>query len=276
MKKNLQDWVGNSETRTEIIHQQSLDGFAALMDESAPAPTFVPPGGHWMYFTPQTKQSDLAVDGHSYKGGFLPPVDLPRRMWAGGRIQFFRPLKSGDNVTKTSTVRSITEKEGRTGKLIFVTVEHALSDKDGSYIKEETDIVYRDAPDPKAPQKAPEMAPDNADWEQIITPDPVMLFRYSALTYNGHRIHYDREDVTQEEGYPGLLVHDPLIGTLLMKLATEKMPGKSLKQFDFRNSNPVFDISSFSICGRQLDDTTCEVWAKGPDGELAVFATAKF
>ncbi|MBE7636459.1 acyl-CoA dehydrogenase [Sneathiella sp. P13V-1] len=276
MKKNLQDWVGNSETRVEIIHQQSLDGFAALMDEDVPASTFVPPGGHWMYFTPQTKQSDLAIDGHSYKGGFLPPVDLPRRMWAGGRIHFFRPLESGDKVTKTSTVRSVTEKEGRTGKLIFVTVEHGLSDPDGSYIKEETDIVYRDAPDPKAPKKAPEMAPTDTDWEEVITPDPVMLFRYSALTYNGHRIHYDRDYVTQEEGYPGLLVHGPLIGTLLMRLATEKMPGKSLKQFDFRNSNPVFDINSFTLCGRKVDENTCEVWAKGPDGELAVFATAKF
>ncbi|MBO6827639.1 MAG: MaoC family dehydratase N-terminal domain-containing protein [Sneathiella sp.] len=276
MKKNLQDWVGNSEERREIIHQQSLDGFAALMDQDVPAPTFVPPGVHWMYFLPTTKQSDLAIDGHSYKGGFLPPVDLPRRMWAGGRIRFFRPLQSGDCVDKTSTVTSVTEKEGRTGKLVFVTVDHKISDADGVYIEEETDIVFRDAPAEGAPVKAPELAPNDAEFEQIITPDPVMLFRYSALTYNGHRIHYDRDYVTGEEGYPGLLVHGPLIGTLLMKLASENMPGKSLKSFDFRNQNPIFDTAPFTLCGKKLDENTCEVWAKGPNGELAVRATAKF
>ncbi|MBL4740064.1 MAG: MaoC family dehydratase N-terminal domain-containing protein [Sneathiella sp.] len=275
-KKNLTDWIGSQETRIETIHQQSLDGFAAMMDDKEPATPFVPAGGHWMYFLPADPQSNLAVDGHGYKGGFLPPVDLPRRMWAGGRLVFDRPLKAGDEVQKISTVKSITEKEGRTGKLVFVTVEHELKGPSGRYIHEEHDIVYRDAPDVNAPVKKPEMARLDADWTETIAPDPVLLFRYSALTFNGHRIHYDRDYVKNEEGYPGLIVHGPLIGTLLMKLAIERMSGKSLKKFSFRNFNPVFDTAPFQICGKMSGENSCDVWATGPGGELAVSGTAQF
>jgi len=275
-KKNLTDWIGSQEIRNETIHQQALDGFAAMMDDKEAASAVVPAGGHWMYFQSTDAQSNLAVDGHSYKGGFLPPVDLPRRMWAGGRLAFDRPLIAGDEVQKSSTVKSVAEKEGRTGKLVFVTVEHELSGPNGRCIHEEHDIVYRDAADVNAPPKKPEMAPTNADWVKTITPDPVLLFRYSALTFNGHRIHYDRDYVKNEEGYPGLIVHGPLIGTLLMKLAIEKMSGKSLKKFSFRNFNPVFDTAPFQICGKQMDENACEVWATGPDGELAVSGTAQF
>lgn len=275
-KTKLSDWIGNQEKRTETIHQQSLDGFAALMDQDVPASSFVPAGGHWMYFLPNDRQSNLAIDGHSYKGGFLPPVELPRRMWAGGRLTFNRPIKSGDVIDKISTVKSVAEKDGRTGKLVFVTVEHELTGPDGRYIHEEHDVVFREAADPNAPTKEPEKASTDFDWSETITPDPVMLFRYSALTFNGHRIHYDRDYVMQEEGYPGLIVHGPLIGTLLMKLAVENMDGKSLKNFEFRNFNPVFDTAPFKICGKQIEEGLCSVWAMGPDGELAVSATAQF
>lgn len=275
-KKELTDWIGSHEIRNEIIHQQALNGFAAMMDEETPASPFVPAGGHWMYFQPTDAQSNLAIDGHSYKGGFLPPVDLPRRMWAGGRLTFDRPLKAGDDVQKTSTVKSVAEKEGRTGKLVFVTVEHELKGAIGRYLHEEHDIVYRDAPAADAPVKKLEMAPIDADWTETITPDPVLLFRYSALTFNGHRIHYDRDYVKNEEGYPGLIVHGPLIGTLLMNLAIKRMAGKSLKSFSFRNFNPVFDTAPFKICGKMGNNDKCEVWATGPNGELAVSGTAQF
>ncbi|GLQ07980.1 FAS1-like dehydratase domain-containing protein [Sneathiella chinensis] len=275
-RKPLENWIGKSESREEIIHQQALDGFAALMDQEGPAPASVPPGGHWFYFLPTTRQSNLAEDGHSYKGGFLPPVSLPRRMWAGGRLRFDTPLTVGDCVTKTSTIKSVAEKQGRTGKLVFVTVEHALTSSAGQHITEEHDIVYRDAAQPDAPQKAPEQAPTDEHWSETITPDPVMLFRYSALTYNGHRIHYDLKYVTEVEGYPGLIVHGPLIGTLLMKLATERMGGRPLKTFAFRNVNPIYDTGPFMLCGKQIDDNTAEIWARGPAGELAVKATATF
>lgn len=275
--KKIEDWVGNKQTRTEIIHQQSLNGFAALMDEDVPTSAIVPPGGHWMYFLPTDKQSRLAEDGHAFKGDFLPPVDLPRRMWAGGRLTFHNQLKAGDTAEKTSTIKSVTPKKGRTGNLVFVTVEHEISNADGICITEEHDIVFRDAPsEDAASPKQPQPAPVDGQWETGIIPDSVMLFRYSALTYNGHRIHYDREYCQNVEGYPGLIVHGPLLGTLLMRLAVRKMEERELASFSFRNFNPIFDTAPFTLNGREENDRQCAVWAAGPGGELAVSATAEF
>lgn len=273
---NLKDWIGNSETRSEVIRQHPLDGFAALMDDGKETSTFVPAGGHWMYFLTTDPQSNLAEDGHSHKGSFLPPVSLPRRMWAGGRLTFLRPIKAGDKIEKISTVQNVSEKAGRSGKLVFVTVEHELKKDGNRCILEEHDIVYREAAVAGAGSPEPKSAPVDFDWEKTIVPDPVMLFRYSALTFNGHRIHYDREYVINAEGYPGLIVHGPLIGTFLMQLAIENMGGKSLKSFEFRNSSPIFDTAPFRVCGKQLDNDQCQVWAVGPHGELAVMATAQF
>ena len=275
--KKLEDWVGNQEVRAEIIHQQSLNGFAALMDEDVPASAVVPPGGHWMYFLPTDKQSNLAHDGHAFKGDFLPPVDLPRRMWAGGRLKFHSPLSAGEHAKRISTIKRVTPKEGRTGDLVFVTVEHLLENEQGLCITEEHDIVFRAAPENSHNgNKELKSAPNDGLWDQVITPDPVLLFRYSALTYNGHRIHYDREYCLREESYPGLVVHGPLLGTLLMRLAVQNMGGRSLKHFSFRNYSPIFDIAPFTITGRIDNEDQCTVWVAGPKGELAVLATAQF
>nr|WP_199899696.1 MaoC family dehydratase N-terminal domain-containing protein [Sneathiella glossodoripedis] len=195
---------------------------------------------------------------------------------AGGRLSFTRPIRTGDAIEKTSTILSVEEKEGRSGKLVFVTVEHLLKKEGAQCVREEHDIVFREAAKEGDPTPEPTAAPIDFDWEKTIVPDPVMLFRYSALTFNGHRIHYDRDYVTNVEGYPGLVVHGPLIGTLLMKLASDNMGSKSLKTFEFRNSSPIYDIAPFRICGKKTSDSTCDVWAVGPHGELAVKATAKF
>ncbi|WP_373087777.1 MaoC family dehydratase N-terminal domain-containing protein [Sneathiella sp.] len=275
--KKLDDWVGKQEKRVEIIHQQSLNGYAALMDEDIPASALVPPGGHWMYFLPTDKQSRLDLDGHAFKGDFLPPIELPRRMWAGGRLSFNNPLQAGDLAEKTSTIKSVTPKEGRTGKLVFVTVEHEIRNEKGLCLTEEHDLVFRAAStEGVSGTKQPQAAPTDGEWDVTITPDPVMLFRYSALTFNGHRIHYDREYCINEEGYPGLIVHGPLLGTLLMRLAVQKMNSRSLKNFNFRNYNPIFDTRPFTITGKADSEDRCTVWVKGPDGELAVSATAEF
>ncbi len=275
-KTNLTDWIGSNESRNEVIYPQPLDGFAALMDKDISKDSILPAGCHWLYFLPTDKQSNLAEDGHSYKGSFLPPVTLPRRMWAGGRLSFIRPIRAGDNVEKHSTVLSVAEKEGRSGKLVFVTVEDVLTKGGDQCIREEHDIVYREAAKEGEQPTEPAAAPIDFDWEKTIVPDPVMLFRYSALTFNGHRIHYDRDYVTTAEGYPGLIVHGPLIGTLLMNLAVDNMVGKSLKKFEFRNSSPIFDIAPFRICGKKTAENECKVWAVGPHGELAVMASAIF
>jgi 3-methylfumaryl-CoA hydratase len=275
--KKLENWVGNQISHEEIIHQQALNGFAALMDEEGPASDVVPPGGHWMYFLMADRQSRIGQDGHAIKGDFLPPVELPRRMWAGGRLEFYAPLRAGDAAEKISTIKSVVEKQGRTGKLVFVTVEHKVGNTAGLCLTEEHDIVYREAAGQSSGEKKVlQQAPDDGVWEKAIAPDPVMLFRYSALTFNGHRIHYDREYCIQEEGYKGLVVHGPLMGTLLMHFAAKNMDGRTLRKFSFRNFNPIFDTAPFSLCGKPEDADKCSVWVRGPSGELAVTATAEF
>jgi 3-methylfumaryl-CoA hydratase len=275
--KKLENWIGNQISQQEIIHQHALNGFAAIMDEEGPASDIVPPGGHWMYFLPTDKQSRIGPDGHGIRGDFLPPVELPRRMWAGGRLEFHAPLRAGDTAEKTSTIKSVVQKQGRTGTLVFVTVEHQVKSAAGLCLTEEHDIVYREAAgQTSGGKKDPQLAPTDGIWEEIVVPDPVLLFRYSALTFNGHRIHYDLDYCLKEEGYPGLVVHGPLLGTLLMRLAVNKMDGRPLRKFSFRNFNPIFDTAPFTLSGKPENSDECSVWVRGPAGELAVKATAEF
>ncbi|MET0208932.1 MAG: MaoC family dehydratase N-terminal domain-containing protein, partial [Burkholderiaceae bacterium] len=215
----LKAWLGRSEQRDDAIGASPLAGLSATLDRDDPAPLpgyDVPPLWHWLYFLPVTPQRELGEDGHARLGGFLPPVPLPRRMWAGGRLRFHHPLQVGDVVTRRSHIAGIDVKEGRSGALVFVVVRHEIANARGLAITEEHDIVYREAPRPDAPVPPPTAAPGDAEFSREITADAVMLFRYSALTFNGHRIHYDRSYVTEVEGYPGLIVHGPLIATLLM------------------------------------------------------------
>ncbi|OGA02390.1 MAG: acyl-CoA dehydrogenase, partial [Betaproteobacteria bacterium RIFCSPLOWO2_02_FULL_62_17] len=220
---NLQDWTGRSET---IEDQVSAVPFAALSatldrDPARPAPgTELPPLWHWLYFLPMPRQSEIGPDGHARRGGFLPPVPLPRRMWAGSQFRFLSPLRVGDSLRRVSTIENVSEKTGRTGALVFVKVRHEIHANGAASpsLIEHHDIVYREAARPGDPVPPPAVnpspAPASAAWENKWVPDDVLLFRYSALTFNGHRIHYDRRYVTEVEGYPGLIVHGPLIATL--------------------------------------------------------------
>ena len=270
---HLQEWIGKTETRTDQVTAAPLAALSATLDREDPAPKpgdVLPPLGHWLYFLPVARQSDLGPDGHAHRGGFLPPVPLPRRMWAGSRLEFHRPLRVGETVQRTSRILEVRPKAGRTGPLVFVVVRHEIGDA----LTDEHDIVYRDHPKPgDAPPEAP-AAPAQATWERIIHPDDVLLFRYSALTFNGHRIHYDRRYATQVEGYPGLVVHGPLIATLLMDLLRRNLPPARVVQFGFRAVSPLFDTAPFSVCG-QPDDAgkTVRLWAKNAAGGLAMDAT---
>jgi len=276
---NLTAWQGRTEERLDAITAAPLAAMAALLDRDDPAPTpgsAVPPLWHWLYFLPVHRQSQLGPDGHALRGGFLPPVDLPRRMWAGGRLRFIAPLQLGDQARRVSTIAGITSKEGRSGKLVFVLVRHVLEGAAGVAIEEEHDIVYRPNPQPGDPVAAPVAADLDHDWIREITPDPVLLFRYSALTFNGHRIHYDQPYVTQVEGYPGLIVHGPLIASLLLDLVRRERPAAVVTAFSFRAVQPLFDIHRFSVCGRiEPDGHTITLWAKTHDGQLAMRAEAQ-
>jgi len=280
--EHLRDWIGRSETHGDDATAAPVAGLNATLDRGDPLPlpgSDVPPLGHWLYFTPQAPQSQIGADGHARRGDFLPPVSLPRRMWAGGRLEFLHPLQIGDEMIRTSRIADVTIKHGRSGALVFVRVHHEISNARGMAIKEEHDIVYRDAPSPGAPAPTPQAAPVDETFSRLITPDPVLLFRYSALTFNGHRIHYDRSYVTQVEGYPGLIVHGPLIATLLMDLLRRQMPEARVVRFSFKAIRPLFDVHTFTVCGRIEHDQggggrRVQLWARDNEGWLAMQATA--
>jgi 3-methylfumaryl-CoA hydratase len=195
-------------------------------------------------------------------------------MWAGGRLTFLQPLRVGDPVGRTSTIGDVTTKEGRSGPLVFALVRHEIAGPRGPAIVEEHDIVYRDTPAAGERQVAPPRAPVDATWTRPLRPDDVLLFRYSALTFNGHRIHYDRRYVTEVEGYPGLVVHGPLIATLLLDLVRRHLPDAVVARFSFRALSPLFDIAEFTVNGRHDSDATVALWAANADGGLAMDATA--
>jgi len=276
--EQLRKWVGNTEQAEDVLTAWKAGAFAATLDRDDPFPQAgdpLPPLWHWMLCVPYVRQSALGPDGHAARGGFLPPVPLPRRMWAGGRIEFLQPLRVCEAVTRRSEVVSVNHKSGRTGDLVFVVVKHEYSGANGAAVREEHDIVYRPLPDPNAPAPAPTPAPDGAVWEREIVPDDVLLFRYSALTFNGHRIHYDRRYVTEVEGYPGLIVHGPMIATMLVDLVRRSLPGARIAHFEFRAVRPVFDIAPFHLCGKPgeaPDQVT--LWARDADGHLTMQATA--
>ena len=283
---HLREWVGRTEHRSDTVTAAPLAGLAATLDrvgDAEPLPgTPVPPLAHWLYFLPQAPQRAIGADGHPKRGGFLPPVPLPRRMWAGGRLQFAHALNVGDEIVRSSTITQVDAKQGRSGALVFVTVRHEVRNAQGVALREEHDIVYRDHPAPGAVAPVPALAPTDEHFSRAITPDPVLLFRYSALTFNGHRIHYDREYATGVEGYPGLIVHGPLIATLLVDLLLvqlkRELPGAHLRAFSFKAASPLFDIHPFTVCGRRdghAADGSVDLWVRNHQGQLAMSARAE-
>jgi 3-methylfumaryl-CoA hydratase len=276
----LQQWVGRQETVSDVVTPTPYAALSATLDREVERPlpgTPLPALWHWLYFLPLHRQSEIGPDGHAKRGGFLPPVPLPRRMWAGSQLEFHRPLRIGDAVTRTSTIDGVSEKSGRAGPLVFVKVRHEIR-RDGEQeiaLTEFHDIVYREAPKPGEPPPAPQHAPERSQWSKEWVPDDVLLFRYSALTFNGHRIHYDRRYVTGVEGYPGLIVHGPLIATLLLDLLRHQRPAARIARFQFRAVRPLFDIHRFSVCGDPLPDgKSIHLWARDHEGWLAMDATA--
>lgn len=268
-------WIGRQQSTVDVINARPMRLMQAMLDRTSYTKTgdALPPLWHWIYFPAENLQNSIAEDGHTIRGGFLPPIDLPRRMWAGGRFKFKQPLRIGDTVTKISTIKDIKYTQGRSGKLCFVTVEHKFSVENVTCFSEEHDIVYRNYPTAEAPLPKLESAPSSFDWQRQIKPDPVLLFRYSALTFNGHRIHYDRGYCRDVEGYPGLVFHGPLTATLLLDLLLENVPGKWISKFDFRATLPLYDAHSFTIAGQQ-NHKELKLWAADNGGNIAMQAEA--
>jgi 3-methylfumaryl-CoA hydratase len=273
--EDLARWIGRSEVRADSIRASQLAAWNATLDRDEPLPREgdpVPPGFHWTLFAPAVPHSQLGADGHPRRGGFLPPVLLPRRMWAGSRIRFGEPLRVGDRVEQTSVVDRIEEKRGRAGALAFVTVRRTVIGPLGLAVEEQQDLVYREPEKAAAPDR-PAVPAATSAWHRVVVPDDVLLFRFSALTFNGHRIHYDRRYATEEEGYPGLVVHGPLLATLLLDLLRRHLPASTPATFSFKALRPTFDVSPFALEGEAKGDRV-RLWSTDNRGEVAVEAEA--
>ncbi|MEF3275551.1 MAG: acyl-CoA dehydrogenase [Chloroflexus sp.] len=268
-------WIGRTElVEDDICLAQALAAAATLEPPSASltAGAPLPPLWHWFYFLPRAPQSKLSTDGHPQRGDFIPPISYPRRMFAGARIRFHHPLLIGQPARREGVIRNISQKTGRSGPLAFVTVGYRFYQADTLCIEEEQDIVYRE---PGAPVPAPtpiELPPVTDAITRTVVPDTRLLFRFSALTFNAHRIHYDRPYAQQEEGYPGLVVHGPLVAVLLMELARHNTT-RPITGFSFRSQAPLFDLAPFRLIAR-FGDQQVELEAQGPDGTTALSATA--
>lgn len=274
---HLREWRGRTESRSDEVTPAPIAALSATLDRDDPFPRAgdpLPPLWHWLYLVPIPLQSELGPDGHAQRGGFLPPVPLPRRMFAGDRVQFHRPLRVGETISRLSRIIDVNCKQGRTGPLVFVVVRHEISHRQGVAVVEEHDIVYRENPKPSEPAPPPQRPPSGASWTREIRPEETLLFRYSALTFNGHRIHYDRRYATQVEGYPGLVVHGPLIATLLLELLRRNVADVNLASLSFRAVRPLFDTAPFSVSGKVASDgKTAQLWASDSEGWLAMDAT---
>lgn len=273
---HLKTWIGKQETLHDDISLFPAQALAAALDnESLPSKgDALPAFWEWMYFLPTPKASATGEDGHPAKGGFLPPVPLPRRMWAAGEAQYLKTVVIGSPAKRVSTIESVDLKEGSTGTLIFVTVKHDIYQLDELCISQLQNIVYREQPAADAPLPPVKAAPAEASWSKTITPDPVLLFRYSALTFNGHRIHYDRTYAVQEELYPALVVHGPLLVTMLLELARTELPNETVSHIKFRAVRPTFDTAPFKVEAK-LDGDKLQLWSVDSDNAMCMKIDAK-
>jgi len=273
---DLTDWLGNSEERQDQIVAFPANALSATLnyDVKYLDGSVLPPLWHWLYFLPIYRLDQANYDGHAALGGFLPPVKLPRRMWAGSRVSFLYDLTIGTEARKVSTIKSIQQKSGKSGDLVFVTVAHQVFQNDTCCIEEEHDIVYRSAPDINATAPVFKTTDTSPEFSYVVKPDPILLFRYSALTFNGHRIHYDQPFCIETEGYEGLVVHGPLLATMMLDLIRQNFPDAVVKYFQFRALAPVFDTMKFEVCGCKTSSSEVEIWIKRDDGVLAMSGSA--
>ena len=271
----LKEWVGREQQATTVLAVETANLMAATLDRP---PEFragdqLPPAWHWLYFHEATRASQLGPEGHAQLGAFMPPVSFggdepPRRMWAGGKLTFHHPLRLGETAHQRSAIQSITAKAGRSGRLLFVIVGHEISVASELRLSEEQTIVYREPVGAVAGGGEPPLAPGEDEFRAVYRPDPILLFRYSALTFNAHRIHYDVDFCRQQEGYPDLVVHGPLTATLLLDLFARQFPERALASFSYRGVSPLFNPHPFTVHGR----ADGQAWAANHEGRLAMSA----
>lgn len=270
---DFSQWIGRSETCSDNLDIGHVRNVALALGAQAPSEgDALPHLWVWAHFVRGQAYDELGRDGHPNIGSFLPPLGERNRMWAGGRVRFHTPLRVGRPAERRSTILDVKEKQGRTGSLLFFTVQHDYVQDDETRVSEEQDIVYR-APTP--PKLEGSVEPPQRQWARTVEPDTVKLFRYSAVTFNGHRIHYDLDYVTQVEGYPGLVVHGPLIATHMLHACLQAHPGREVATYDYRGLRPLIAPRAFEVAGTLQDGGRATLWAE-QDGTLAHQAELTF
>lgn len=275
---NFKAWIGKKETIYDFSTAHPTAMMQAMLNQPNKQFNEVPHLYHWFYFLPVVDSAELAEDGHPKKGHFLPPIPFPKRMWAGGRLQFLIPIRLNQNIRRESEIINVDLKHGKSGDMYFVTVKHSIFAEDQLAIIEEHDIVYREATNhvPATPVKNETASTPKAySYKKQFSVDHTLLFRYSAITFNAHRIHYDHPYATQVEAYPGLIVHGPLLATLLLHTFKQENPDKEINSFEFRAVSPVFDFDTFSICG-DVQQNNAELWIEKSDSHLCMKAKVTF
>ena len=273
----LRGAIGRTQQVHDVVSERLVSEFLATFDqtpEPVAAGTPAPLGIHWCLGPAIVPAAALCADGHPAHGAFLPPLPFPRRMWASSQVTFHDALLIGDRMERTSVIRDIALKDGRSGPLCFVSLEHTTSTARGPALTELQDIVFRPAQG-GAPTAPAQICTDIATWQRPMRVDTAMLFRYSAISFNAHRIHYDRPYAVDVEGYPGLIVHGPIQATLLFEFATS-IRGQPPARFALRGEHPLFDFEAFELCARETGDGALELWVRSSDQIRTMRATASW
>lgn len=279
--ENLKSHVGRRLVSTDVVTSGPANLLRLAFGRAEPELEVgdpLPPGWHGLYFLPRFRPEELSPDGSPIDTGVIPPMPLPRRMFAGEQLRFHGPIRIGDAVRRETELADIAVKTGGTGTLVFATVVNRIFAPEGLAIEEERRSVFREEVKRGARNQAPrrEEAPADVPWRRRVVPDPILLFRFSALTFNSHRIHYDRTWTTEVEGYPGLVVHGPLTSTLLIDFARDHNPGRAFLTYSTQARAPLFDTAPFELRGRPTaDGRGCELWAVTPEGTVAMSAQAE-
>lgn len=269
----LEDAIGNSQSRTEVIGKRQAELLAVTLGKKVPGEgDALPSCWHWAWFNDALPAAQLGRDGHPKRGGFIPDIPLPRRMWAGGELEFLAPLKIGLETQKRSTIEAIKTRKGGSGELYIVTIGHQLSQGDVLCVNEKQNLVFREDPAPGAPKPDPIVPPQAPDLSEEMLADPVLMFRYSALTFNGHRIHYDVDYARDVEGYPDLVFHAPLTATSLCDIATRLMNEAPVRSFSYRATAPLFCNSPIKLSAKK-NGAGVTAWAETPEGHQAMIAS---
>ena len=278
--ESFKSYIGKSEKATDVVTASAMRKFAATLGQEDP-PTDkgspIPPGWYGAFFPASHRPSQMRTDGQASGGGIVPPIPLPRRRIGGTRVRFEEPLRIGDEITRVTEIADVQIDDGPSGAMATVIERNSISNSRGLAVVEERDMVMlSEARAEAAPASAPTV-PAQAKWLELIEPNPPLLFRFSAIRFNSHRIHYDRDYVTKIEKLPGLVVQSSLISQLLIEMCRKQLPARQLRSFDFKSVRQIYDTGKFTIAGNPAaDGREAELWALDSDGRVAMSAIAKF